>query len=232
MSKSKISILAVSFLLLALTIIIGYNFKNSDSVSSNSSDKATQEKSKSDQSTDQKQDNQQPKNQQPKSNISYVDSMTKDVALAVNGENFSTEDFERRLHKTQFVFKANGLNFENNSEEILKELEETVIIELIRERVLMQLAAKFKIVVSDEAVQQRLAASKQNFTAEEWQQLLDSRGITEENLNTYNKIQLTEANLINWLGGEQQFTEYLSKKVAESKVTINRPLIEELLITL
>lgn len=238
MSKSKITILAVSFLLLAVTIFLGYNFKNSDSASSGSSENAQQENSQNGQSAEQKQGNQQPKtqqptNQQPKSKISYVDSMAKEVAMTVNVENFSAEDFERRLHKTQFVFKAKGLNFENNSAEILKELEETVINELIRERVVMQLAQEFKIVASDEEVKQRLNATKQQFPSqEEWQALLDSRGITEDNLNTYNRIQLTEANLVNWLGGEQQYADYLNKKIAESKVTVNKPLIEELLTKL
>lgn len=222
MRNLKSVIIVAAVLLLSLTVYVGFR-NNSVTNQTTIGDNNRQ------QINDQENSNQKNVPETKKFKILSDASLPLDVAATVNGDNISTEDFERRVHKTLFVLKASGNDINNAGEAAIKELREKVVNELIYEKVTMQLAKEFGIVATDQDVEQRINMAKGNYSQNEWLALLESRGINEENLRDYYRTEITTANLINWLGGEEQFNQYLNKKIGDSKVLVNEPVVEKLL---
>lgn len=161
--------------------------------------------------------------------LTVDESLPAHLAATVNGKEISVESFERRVHKTQFVLEAQGYDFETNRDHAIKELRAIVIRELVYEEVLMQLADEMGALATEEEVDEVINNIKANFTPEEYQEVLKSRGITEENQRTYNRMQLTKTNLQAVFGNQEQMLKHLEDRVNVSKVVVNEPAIQHLL---
>ncbi len=113
------------------------------------------------------------------------------VAL-VNGEEISRESFENVFENMKNMYTQQGLNFEGeNSEDLLKELEQYVLDTMINEKVLLQEAEKQGHKVSDEEVNNEVELIKLEY-GEEFEAVLSENQMDLDQLkaNISNEIMI------------------------------------------
>lgn len=152
-----------------------------------------------------------------------------DTAAIVNGEIVSVKDFERRTAKKKFVLEAQGHSFSGSTRaEAIRKLRESVIKDLIQERVMLQEAAKEGVKISDQQVESVLAEIKSAFPSEQaFRKTMAARGLTEEAVKNYNRMKLTGQALAEKHPGD--YATLMNKWVQEAKVQVNEQVIEEYL---
>lgn len=153
-------------------------------------------------------------------------ALGQDTVATVNGEIVSAQDFERRTAKKKFVLEAQGHNFSGATRAAaIRQLRETVINDLIQERVMLQEAAKEGIKISDQQVDTVLAEIRSAFPTEQaFQKIMASRGLNEEALKNYNRMKLSREALAAKHPGD--LAALLEKCIQEAKVQVNEQVVE------
>lgn len=158
-------------------------------------------------------------------------SLSADIAAKVNGVIITTADFERRVHKTKFVFNAKGYKFDGpDREKQLAELQEQVMNELVIEELVNQEAEKQGVAATDEQAKAAVEQIKSRFDSPEtYRKTMESRGLNEEAMVKYFKYQLTRQGLERKIGNEAQFNQQMQQKYLQAKVEINKAVVQQII---
>lgn len=153
------------------------------------------------------------------------------AALIINGEEIAAGDFERRLFKARFVRAAQGEDYDGAArEEAYSNLKDHTIQQLIKETIVIQEAAKAGVSVPEAQVEQVLANIKSRFPTEEaFKTTMQSRGLDETTIKAYNRLQMTSVALMQKIGGQAQYDEFINNQINSAKVEFNRVLVDEML---
>jgi len=149
------------------------------------------------------------------------------TAALVNGEKITTADFERRVAKKKFVLEAKGHVFSGpDRAKAIQYLRDTVIRDLIEEKVIMEEADREGIKISDQQVDAIIANIKSAYPSEEaFRETMKSRGLTIEAMRKYNRMQLTKSALQE---KHPDYPTFIRGLVEKADVQINDLIVDKL----
>lgn len=135
------------------------------------------------------------------------ENSNKEVVAKVNGENIPAEDYQKELEMTKAIYAQQGIDFEEVDGEMKKQVEQSVLEQLINTKLVLQTAENDGISVKQEEVDSELGNVKGQFEDDkQYKEALKENKVTEEELTQ----QIHEQLII---------TRYLDKKIGEIKVS-------------
>jgi hypothetical protein len=158
-------------------------------------------------------------------------AISSSVAATVNGEEIPLKDFERRLHKKLFVMRAKGESVPGNTkEEQQKHLQDTVMQELVDEKLFLSVAKAEGVLPTDQELKEVLDQIKSNFPSEKiFKETMLSRGLTEENIVNFNRVQIIKERLAAKLGSAEKANQYIIDLEKNAQVKVNQTIVTPLI---
>lgn len=159
--------------------------------------------------------------------VSQTGKGNDDMAFSVNGQKISIVDFRKRLFKARYVQEAQGIRYQGTGDsEMYQTLRDNTINLMVQETTIMQEAEKAGVSVPEAEVDKVIQSIKSNFPSEEeFKAVMLSRGLDEETMKNYNRMQLTGVALVQKLGSEQAYNELLNSAVSRAKIEKNDKVI-------
>jgi len=135
------------------------------------------------------------------------DKASDDVVATVNGDKILKADYETELENTKNMYAQQGMNLDDLDDEMKKQIEESVLNQLVNTKLVLQTAAEDGITAEQSEIDSELEAIKTQFEDDKkYKEALKENKITEEDLKLQVKDQLT-------------ITKYLDNSIGEIKVT-------------
>ncbi|HAQ06603.1 MAG TPA: hypothetical protein DCR24_03405 [Bacillus bacterium] len=131
----------------------------------------------------------------------------KEIVATVNGEGILKEDYEEQLESTKATYQQQGMNVEDLDSEAKKEMEQSVLDQLINVEVLLQTAKDKVEPIPQSEVDSELENVKSQFQDnKQYKAALKENKLTEEKL----KVQLKE---------QLMMTKYIDSSIGEITVS-------------
>ncbi|NLO88794.1 MAG: hypothetical protein GX088_00440 [Clostridia bacterium] len=140
-----------------------------------------------------------------------------EVVARVNGEKITLSELNKKVGEIKAGLESQGIDLESEEgQSVLKKVEEEALNQLINETLLMQEAKKQGVLAGDDEVQKRLKEIKENFSGNEFKNLLKAQNLTEKDFKKQLKLQLSADALFhkvteNVKVSEQELREYFNK---------------------
>ena len=130
-----------------------------------------------------------------------------DLVATVDGKGISKQQYEKELEAMKATYAQQGMSEDQMDSKMKKELEKSVLDQMINAELLLQIAEKDGISVEDKEVDAELDNIKGNFEDEKkFEEALKSNEMTEKELKSQLKKQLT-------------VNKYLDSKIGKVEVT-------------
>lgn len=130
--------------------------------------------------------------------LGACNKVSRDVVARVNGKNITRNDLEK-YYKLQVRAGESQQQQPQQSEDPVQadSTRLNVLDQLIERQILMQQAEKDGVLATDDEVNAKLTEFRSPYTAEEFQKMLQQRGMTEDDERYEIRINLTQQKLIN-----------------------------------
>ncbi|KKK38690.1 hypothetical protein WQ57_06765 [Mesobacillus campisalis] len=131
----------------------------------------------------------------------------KEVVATVNGENIASEEYQKELEATKAMYTQQGVDFKEIDGEMKKQVEQSVLDQLINTKLVLQSAENDGISVGQKEIDAEIGNVKGQFEDDkQYQAALKENKITEEELTQQVRQQLI-------------ITQYLDKNIGDVKVS-------------
>jgi hypothetical protein len=131
----------------------------------------------------------------------------KEAVATVNGENIASEEYQKELEATKAMYTQQGVDFEEIDGEMKKQVEQSVLDQLINTKLVLQSAEDDGISVGQKEIDAEIGNVKEQFEDDkQYQAALKENKITEEELTQQVRQQLI-------------ITQYLDKNIGDIKVS-------------
>ncbi len=133
-----------------------------------------------------------------------------DVVAEVNGEEISKNEFESVYVSTLNNYAAQGMNIQEQDEngEMQEQIQQQTVDQLIGQKLLIQEADNQDITASEEEIDEELTSLKEQFGSDEqFQEALDSEGVSEDELQSDIEQQVKVNKLVENETGDIEVTD-------------------------
>src|SRR5215469_7095694 len=121
----------------------------------------------------------------------------RDVVARVNGKNITRADLEK-YYKLQVRAESQQQPQQQNDDPVQADSTRlNVLDQLIQRQILLQQSEKDGVLATDDEVNEKLTEFRSPYTAEEFQKMLQQRGMTEDDERYEIRVNLTQQKLIN-----------------------------------
>ncbi|WP_096188586.1 SurA N-terminal domain-containing protein [Evansella halocellulosilytica] len=104
-------------------------------------------------------------------------------AATINGEDVPMSEINQQLNQLEELYAQQGIDFEDEeNQELLSQMRQSILDELVTQKVLLQEAENQNIEASEEEVDIEFEQIKGSFSEEEFEQALEMQNYTEESL--------------------------------------------------
>lgn len=130
-----------------------------------------------------------------------------EVVATVNGEEITRDYYETQLEAIKTSYKNQGMNIDDLDDDMKKQMEESVLDQIINTEVLLQTAEDEGVAVEQSEVDAELEGLKSQFQDEaQYKEALEANNVSEDTLKEQLKDELT-------------ITKYLDTQIGEIKAS-------------